>query len=124
GLDIDTAKKADKHVGDQVTIITPLGPIDYQVSGIFKFGESNSLSGATLAGFTLQEAQRINSLEGKLQSIDISVDSGTSVDEVQQSIQAILPGGVEVVPASTVVSDSQAGLSPIIYTFGSVLLGF
>ena len=124
GLDVDTAKKADKHVGDQVTIITPLGPIDYQLSGIFKFGESNALSGATLAGFTLQEAQRINSLEGKLQSIDISVDSGTSVDEVQQSIQAILPGGVEVVPASTVVSDSQAGLSPIIDTFGSVLLGF
>ncbi|MGZ4727994.1 MAG: ABC transporter permease [Acidimicrobiales bacterium] len=124
GLDVDTAKKAGKVVGDSVTIITPIGPQDYTVSGIFKFGESNSLSGATLAAFTLAEAQRINNLEGKLQSIDVSVDDPSSVDSVQQSIQAILPTGVEVVPASTVVSDSQAGLSPIIDTFGRVLLGF
>jgi len=124
GLDIDTAKKADKHVGDPVTIITPLGPQDYTVSGIFSFGESNALNGATLAAFTLPEAQRINSLEGKLQSIDVSVDDPSQVDQVQQSIQALLPTGVEVVPASTVVSDSQAGLSPLIDTFGTVLLGF
>lgn len=124
GLDVDTAEKAGKSVGDPVTIITPLGPIDYTVSGIFKFGESNSLSGATLAAFTLPEAQRINNLEGKLQSIDVSVDDGSSIEEVQQSITDILPAGAEVVSASTVVSDSQSGLSPIIDTFGNVLLGF
>ena len=124
GLDVDTADRAHKQVGDRVTIITPIGPGDYTVSGIFKFGPSNSLSGATLAAFTLAEAQRINNLEGKLQSIDVSVEGSASVDEVQQSIQAILPDGVEVVPASTVVSDSQAGLSPLIDTFGNVLLGF
>ena len=37
-----------------VTIITPIGPQDYKVSGVFKFGESNALSGATLAAFTLR----------------------------------------------------------------------
>ncbi len=94
------------------------------MSGIFSFGENNSLNGATLAAFTLEEAQRINSLEGKLASIDVSVDDGAQVDQVQQSISAILPGGTEVVPASTVVSDSQNSLSPIIDTFGNVLLGF
>jgi putative ABC transport system permease protein len=124
GLDVDTAEKAEKVVGDTVTIITPIGPQDYEISGIFKFGESNSLSGATLAAFTLAEAQRINNLVGKLQTIDVSVEDSSSVDEVQQEITAILPAGVEVVPASTVVSDSQAGLSPIIDTFGNVLLGF
>jgi putative ABC transport system permease protein len=124
GLDVDTADKADKDVGDTVTIITPIGPNDYTVSGVFSFGDSNALSGATLAAFTLPEAQRINNLEGKLQSIDVSVDDGASVDDVEQEISAFLPPGVEVVTASTVVSDSQAGLSPIIDTFGNVLLGF
>ncbi len=125
GLDVDTAKKAGAHVGDTVTIITPVSATDqYKISGIFSFGPSNSLSGATLAAFTLSEAQRINSLEGKLQSIDVKVDDGASVDQVQQAIQAQLPEGVEVVPAATVVSDSQEGIGPFIDTFGNVLLGF
>jgi len=125
GLDVDTAKRAGVKVGDSVVIITPISPdTTYEVSGIFKFGPNNSLSGATLAAFTLPEAQHINQLDGKLQSIDVKVDDNASVDQVQASIQATLPDGVEVVPASTVVSDSQAGISPLIDTFGNVLLGF
>ena len=77
------------------------------------------MNGATLAAFTLPEAQRINSLEGKLQSIDISVDDKSQVD--QQSIQAVLPSGNEV--AGLHRRDRQPErLSPIIDTFGNVLL--
>ena len=123
-LDVDVAKKADKTVGDTVTIQTAKGPGEYQVVGLVSFGSGNALAGATLVAFTLPEAQRLYDLEGKLQSIDVAVDPGTSVDQVQREIEAILPSGAEVVSQQQVVSDSQKGISGIVDIFGNVLLGF
>ena len=123
-LDVDVAKKASKSVGDTVTIQTGLGPGDYQVVGIVSFGPGNALAGATLVAFTLPEAQRLFNLEGKLQSIDVAVQSGTSVDQVTTEINAILPPGAEVVSQSQVVADSQKGVSSIVDIFGTVLLVF
>ena len=123
-LDEDVAKKADMTVGDTVKVQTPKGPGEYQVVGIVSFGSGNALAGATLVAFTLPEAQRLYGLEGKLQSIDVAVDSGASVDQVQSEIEAILPSGAEVVSQQQVVSDSQKGISGIVDIFGNVLLGF
>ena len=124
GLDVDVARKAGVGVGDPVTIQTPKGPGTYTVSGIASFGKGNATAGATLVAFTLPEAQRLYGLQGKVQTIDVAVASGTSIDTVQQQIQAILPPGAEVVSAQQVVANSQKGLSGILDVFGNVLLGF
>lgn len=123
-LDKDVAAKADVTVGDSVKIQTPKGPGTYKVVGVASFGSGNALAGATLVAFTLPEAQRLYDLEGKVQSIDVAVDSGTSVDQVRSEIEAILPPGSEVVSQEQVVSDSQKGVSGIVDVFGNVLLGF
>ncbi|HEY5153383.1 MAG TPA: FtsX-like permease family protein [Acidimicrobiales bacterium] len=123
-LDVDVAQKAGKTVGDEVTIQTPKGPGQYKVVGTVSFGSGNALAGATLVAFTLPEAQRLYNLEGKLQSIDVAVASGTSVDQVQTEIEAILPAEARVVSQQQVVSDSQKGVSGIVDIFGNVLLGF
>jgi len=124
GLDVDVAKKAGKAVGDTVTVSTPKGPVQYQVVGIVSFGSGNALNGATLVAMTLPEAQRLFDLQGKVQSIDVAVDSGASVNQVQSEIEAILPSGAQVVSQEQVVKDSQKGVSGIVDIFGNVLLGF
>ena len=123
-VDVDLADRADVELGERVRVQTPLGPGEYEVVGTFSFGESNALAGATLTGFTLAEAQRLFNLEGRLQTVEVAVADGASVDEVRDEIAAILPPGVEVVGTERVVEESQASVGEIVGIFGNVLLGF
>ena len=123
-LDEDLARRGNVAVGDQVQVQTATGPGTYHVSGIFTFGSSNSLSGATLVAFTVPEAQRLFNLEGKYQSIDVKVDDGASVEQVTDEIQAILPAGTEVVSSAQLSSESQKSVGEIVDIFGNILLGF
>ena len=49
-LDRNTADQGDYTVGDTVRIVTPGPSIDATVVGIFNFGNSGNLAGATLTG--------------------------------------------------------------------------
>jgi putative ABC transport system permease protein len=116
--------KAGYAIGDQVTVQTPKGNQTYTLVGRFNFGEANSLAGAYLVAFTTNEAQNQFNLVDKYQSISVKLDEGANLDEVQRTIAAEMPAGVEVVPTSQVVQESQDNLSGIINIFGSVLLAF
>ena len=56
-IDRGAAKAGDLSVGDHTTVLTPT-PVDVTVVGIATFGDNDSLSGATYAGFTMGDAQR------------------------------------------------------------------
>jgi len=122
--DIDTAKKGNVKVGDTVQVSTPQGSEEFTLVGTFEFGKGNALSGATLAAFTLPEAQRIFNLPGQVQQIAVEVDPGQDPAQVQARIQPQLPDGVEVVPTDTVVKESQNAVGQIVDIFGTVLLVF
>src|SRR4051794_32903608 len=92
-LDKDVAAKAGVTVGDTVDIKTPPGLTPDPVVGIVSFGPSNALAGATLVAFTLAENQRLYDLEGKVQSINVGVDTSADVDTVRQEIEGVLPPG-------------------------------
>lgn len=116
--------KAGYAVGDKVTVQTPKGNQVYTLVGKFNFGENNALAGAYLVAFTTDEAQNQFNLVGKYQNISVKLDDGADLDQVQRSIAAEMPAGVEVVPTAQVVQESQDNLSGIINIFGSVLLAF
>lgn len=122
--DIDTAKKGKVAVGDKVTVSTPQGSEQFLLVGTFEFGKGNALSGATLAAFTLPEAQRVFNLPGQVQQIAIAVAAGQDPAQVQARIQTLLPDGVEVVTTDTVVKESQNAVGQIVDIFGTVLLVF
>src|SRR5205085_2417205 len=50
-IDAGTAGKYGIHVGDKVTVLLQGSPEDERVSGVFKFGSSNNLLGASLVAF-------------------------------------------------------------------------
>jgi len=58
-IDAGTASDHGISVGQQVKIVTINGPAEYTVSGVARFGASNSLLGATLALFDLPTAQKL-----------------------------------------------------------------
>ena len=88
-LDVDVAKKAGKAVGDPYHVRQPQGPREYQVVGTVSFGSGNPWPGPP---WWRSPCPRPNALgpPGKVQTIDVAVRSGASVDRCTE-IQAILP---------------------------------
>src|SRR5262245_33158553 len=123
-IDEDTAKKAGYEVGDTVRVDTPLGPAEYKLSGIVRFGDSNALVGATLTAFTTREAQRLFSFGDTFETIDIRLEEGADRDAVEAAIAQVVPADTEVVTVDTVTADNEDSVGQFIDIFLNVLLGF
>ena len=96
GIDSAAAEDEGFEVGDRVRIVGPAGAKRYEISGIAEFGDGTSLGGASLAQFTLPEAQRLTDKQGRFDEIDVEAAEGTSPDELASTIEAGLPGDVDV----------------------------
>lgn len=123
-MDVDLAERGEFDVGDRVRVSTPLGVQEYDLVGTFRFGEDNSLSGATLIAFTTAEAQRLFNMVGRFDTIEVAVEPGVDKEAVRQRIAALLPDDIEVVDNTVVVEEQQDQVGQIFTIFGNVLLGF
>jgi len=71
-IDAGTAGKYGIHVGDKVTVLLQGSPEDERVSGVFKFGSSNNLLGASLVAFDSSSAQKLLGEKGKFDAIEVA----------------------------------------------------
>ena len=95
-LDSAAADSEGLAIGDRVRIVGPAGAKRYAISGIGEYGDGASLGGASLAQFTLPEAQRLTDKRGRFDEIDVQAAEGTTPDELATAIAAALPPNVEV----------------------------
>ena len=107
-VDSIAAEEEGFEVGDRVTIAGPAGAREYEISGIPEFGGGAPLGGATLAQFTLGEAQRLTGKQGRFDEIDVEAAEGTSPGDLARSVAAALPANVEVrTGEQTAADDAQ-----------------
>jgi putative ABC transport system permease protein len=102
-IDKGSADDAGYKVGDTVPVVTKAGRNDYELSGIVKFGSTNSLLGATIPG--------------------------VSQDQVVANIQTALKGqpgteNVEVISGKDITAESQSNLKDNLSFFNTFLLIF
>jgi len=95
GIDSITAEAEGLEVGDQVRITGPAGAREYTLSAIGEFAGGTPLGGATLAGFTLEEAQRLTDKQGRFDEISIAAEEGTSPEDLAREVAAVLPDDLE-----------------------------
>ena len=77
-VDKETASKEDFEVGELVGVQAE-GPVQrLELSGIMQFSSGLTIGGATLAGFDLPTAQRLQRKEGRLDEIAIASAPNTS----------------------------------------------
>jgi putative ABC transport system permease protein len=95
-IDSIAAEEEGFEVGDRVLITGPAGARRYEISGIPEFGGGTPLGGATLAQFTLGEAQRLTGKRGRFDEIDVEAAEGTSPDDLAAAVAAAMPANVEV----------------------------
>jgi len=106
-IDAQTAADSGFAVGDTVQVITPAGVQPFRLAGIVGFGEADNLAGATLAVFSLGEAQRLFGLSGQLTEVRVKADAGIAPGALVARLQAALPAEVEAAEAA-VVARQQA----------------
>src|SRR5215212_5291696 len=128
-IDKGSADDAGYRVGATVPVITKAGRKDYELTGIVKFGSTNSLLGATIAAFAPNTATRLLGTPGQFGSIDVRAAPGVSQDQVVADVQTALKGepgteNVEVISGKDITAESQSDLKDNLSFFNTFLLIF
>ncbi len=116
-IDQGAAKKGGYKAGDVIGILGAGPEQKMRLSGIVRFGTSNGILGATLAGFDLRTAQKVFDKVGKLDYIQAAAKPGVSPDRLAKELRTALPTSVTVktgqAEAAKQTSDTSAGISII-----------
>ena len=124
-IDVGAADNEGLVVGEQYDVVGGNQGLEtYTLVGTARFGNENSLGGAILVFYTLEDIQRLAGLEGQAQYINVSGESGTDREELIARLNESLPADVEAVSGDQVTEEDQDDFSEIITIFGNVLLGF
>jgi putative ABC transport system permease protein len=95
-VDALTGRKEGYRVGDRIKVGGEQPAREYRVTGLAKFGNVSSFGGATVAIFTLAEAQRVTGKQGKFDQIQVAAAPGFSSQALKRAIQRVMPPTVAV----------------------------
>ena len=123
-LDANTVANAGFDVGDTVTVVAFAGPEDFELVGIASFGDQDSLLGATLVMFELEEAKRVFGFGDELTGISVQAEPGVDAQDLTDRISTVLPQGVEAVTGETEQSEQAADINEGLSFLSIGLLSF
>ena len=123
-IDANSARTHDLAVGDTITVLTFGPPEQFEIVGIASFGEGDSLAGATLALFTLEKAQHLFGLEGRLSAISVAAEPGVTPEELMSSIVATVDDDIEVITAEQSNDEQLEAISEGLGFLNIALLAF
>jgi len=123
-IDARTAEGAGFRLGDRVDVVLQEGRGSFTLVGLIGFGDTDSLLGATMAGFDLPTAQRLFGKVGQVDEVDVQAQSGVSAGELRDRIAAILPDDAEALTGDQVAADGSAAGRDAMGVFTTVLLVF
>jgi putative ABC transport system permease protein len=123
-IDAGTAAKEKYKVGDAVKISTLGAKRSYELTGIVKYGEVDSLGFASIAAWDLKTAQTLLHREGSYDSISISAAKGTSSKELVRAVAPLVPGSLQVKDSAKQAKDEAAELNSSMSILKYFLLGF
>ena len=121
-IDVDTASDQNFGIGDVVQIITQDASRQFRIVGLLEMPEA--WTGATLAAFSLQTAQRLMGLGNAFNSISVDAEPGVSPETVRERILAALPTGIEAKTSAELTEETSEALDQIVGIFQAVLMVF
>ena len=123
-IDASTASKKGFKVGDDIGIIAR-GPVQhFRIVGTVKFAGVSSLGGATMAIFTLPEAQRLFHKQGRYDQINVAAKSGTSPAQLVSQIKPLLGPSAQVRTGQGQAAQATKDTSVFLNIFQDFLLAF
>src|SRR3954453_22718125 len=95
-IDAGTFKKEHYKVGETIKVAAAGAAQTFRISGMARFGNVDSLGGATFAVFQVPVAQRLLQKQGRLDTIFVGAKHGTTDAELAGQIRPLLPGSAQV----------------------------
>ena len=123
-IDINSARNADLAIGDTITVVAFNGPEDFELVGLASFGDADSLLGATLIAFELEESRRVFGYGDEFTGIVVQAESGVDAAELTAAISEVLPTGVEAVTGETEQNEQAAEINQSLSFLSIGLLAF
>lgn len=127
----DVAEREDLEVGQSgVGLATAVGTQPVTLVGTFRYGDVESIGGATVVLVTLDDAQRWFDREDQVTNVFATAEDGLSESELATRIRTVLPPGLLVETAAEnaqAQSDDISGeisgfLTPALLAFAGVAL--
>ncbi|MFV1970181.1 MAG: ABC transporter permease [Acidimicrobiia bacterium] len=123
-LDANTVTNSGYALGDTVTVVAFNGPEEFELVGIASFGDQDSLLGATLVMFELEEAKRVFGFGDELTGISVQAEAGVDAQALTDRISTVLPAGVEAVTGETEQNEQAADINEGLSFLNIGLLSF
>ena len=123
-LDSTTADKAGYDLGDEVPLLTPGDPMTATLVGVFRFGSSGGLAGATLTAFDVTSAQALLPEPGTFTSISVAAEPGVTNAALRERIKAVLPADVAVRTKAQQAKEDASSVEQGLSFFNIILLVF
>jgi putative ABC transport system permease protein len=95
-IDAATADDQGYELGGMVGIATLQPAKEFELVGIARYGELNSIGSATFAVFDIPTAQALLDRKGQLDAIQVAAKEGISPGELVRKIEPILPQAARV----------------------------
>jgi len=123
-IDAGTADKQDFAVGDTIEISTLQPKRSFELVGVAKYGDLDSLGAISFVVFTIPAAQELLGREGQFDAISVAAQEGISEEELVAAIAPALPQGAEVVSATAEAQEQADEVSEFTAIFRYFLLAF
>jgi putative ABC transport system permease protein len=125
-----TADDEGIELGDTIGVAAQGGLEDFEVVGIARFGEVDSLGGATFGLFEIRTAQRLLRKEGRLDTISVAAAPGVGDEQLLESLRDTLGAEVQVrtgaqesAAASEDIEEATSFIRYFLLAFGFIALG-
>ncbi len=129
-IDKKTADEGGFELGDEIPVVFLTGePATFRLVGIFEYGSSGSLAGATLTGFEPGAAQQLMNRVDQYDEIDAQAGPGVTPEELVQRIRAELRSAGEgntyqVLTGQQVADENASDIKEGLSFFNTFLLVF
>jgi putative ABC transport system permease protein len=124
-IDRRSAELGDLSVGDTVSVLSRVEPQPFVVVGLAAYGNADSMLGASISSFTLEEAQRLMAAPGKANELSVVAEDGVSEDALRTRITEVVePLGLEARTRAEMVEEGQQMADDGLAFFDTFLLVF
>jgi putative ABC transport system permease protein len=127
-IDVTTATDHGFAVGDTIRVVGDGPARAFTVTGIARFGDVDSLGGATIAVFDIATAREVLGKSG-FDAIQVAAEPGVAEDVLAARIEAVIPDTVRVrtgdeqaAADKQVISEAVAFIRGVLLAFGGIAL--
>ena len=122
-IDPDTARNEHFAVGDTIGVAANGPAHRFRIVGIAKYGDVESLGGATYGVFTIPEARKLLGIHGYT-TISVAAAKGVSQTKLAQDLSSVIPATAQVKTADEQAASDKESVAGFITFIRGFLLGF